>query len=157
MKISNVNIETNLWTAQSKCKLLMKWAVSSRNTFSLLKIYGLIIRVCTMRPFFLNFLADTLKSCEMSLTVGKNTFFIISIIFQVAPPIFWALKSPKMRKYPYLNNRWSYEVLWPLILTGTCMFLTTFTYIIPLKWTKVLQNRKNGKNRLKWCKIVCKV
>ena len=48
-----------------------------------------------MRPFFLNFLADTLKSCEISLPVGKKTFFFISIIFQVAPPIFDPLNPQK--------------------------------------------------------------
>ena len=32
----------------------------------------ILSRVCTMRPFFLNFLADTFKNCEISLPVGKK-------------------------------------------------------------------------------------
>ena len=109
----------------------------------------ILSRVCTMRPFFLNFLVDTLKSCEISLPIGKKSFFIISNIFQVAPPIFWPLKSPKLRKCPYLSNLWSFEVLWPLILTGTCMFLYVFHTNDTSKTNGSAPKSQNDKNRQK--------
>ena len=46
-----------------------------------------------MRPFF-NFLADTLRSCKISLHVGKKIFCIVLIIFHVALPNL----TPKIQK-----------------------------------------------------------
>ena len=84
-----------------------------------------VSRVCTMRLFFLNFLADSLKSHQISLPVGKRHFFHFDY-FSGCSTHFWPLNSPKTRKCPNLSNRCSYEVLWPLILTGTWMFLYVF-------------------------------
>ena len=69
------------------CRFLMTWI---KNNSVVISIFWHIFlfnftRVCTMRPFFLNFVADTFTGCKISLPVAKRQ---ISIILQVAPPIF---------------------------------------------------------------------
>ena len=87
-----------------------------------------LLSLCSMcyETFFPRFLSRHLKKLRNIIASWKKYIFYHFDYFPGCSAHFWPLESPKMRQCPYLNNRWSYEVLWPLILSRTSMFLTYF-------------------------------
>ena len=99
----------------------------------------------------LSVLAYTPKSCEISLSTGKKyIFYHFDYISKLLRP-FFDPKNPQKWENVHISanggpTKLSFE------RKHACLY-TCFIQIISLKWTEVLQNFKNGKDRLngeKW-------
>ena len=163
---SNVNMFDYDYSSMSSISLLIKCSKIHFLTSAFIKYKNILncgtlkmeifraltlSRVCT---FSLKFFSGHLKKLQNIIICWKKYISYHFDYFPGCSAPFWLLRSLKMRKCPYLSNRWSYEVLRPSFSREHACLYTCFIQIVPLKWTEVLQNRKNGENKLNAAKFV---